>query len=614
MDQLTSQVIDKCTQVVNDLGGKDKALALGASGLAGCVSTYVLWKVLTRLPKLRVPLEPLESQDFPVAEKPLPVDPSMNLTARPGFVQCYDKATAERIGEVPDMTAEQVEECILKAKKAQVSWAKTSFATRRYFLQLLLKYTVEEKETICRVSMRDTGKSRLDAILGEIVPTAEKLRWMIENGEKVLQPEYRYGQGLLSMHKTAYIEYRPLPVLAIFAPNNYPYTNAMNHIISGCFAGCGAVIKVSEFTSWSSRLILRIVRKALVEVGGDPDLVQIVTGIAKTGEALCRSKNVDKIIFTGSDKIGKIIQRQASDNLTPCVLELGGKDPFIVFGDVDVDRVCSIAARGCFQNGGQNCIGIERIFVERKIEKRFIDRMVSIAHQIKVGPPINRESKVYDLGSLCTPVQIKHVEALIEDAKAKGAILHYGGKRITEMGPGLFFEPAVISGITTEMRIAHEEVFGPICAIRSFQTEDELIAMVNDCPFALGSSVFSNSSKTMRRVSKCIQAGMVNCNDFGINYLVQSLPFGGTKASGYGRFGGEEGLRACCQLVAVTEDKSKLMETNLPPAWKYPIAKNSFEAAAGLVELAYADTLSAKLAGLKTLLYNLMFTKPNKDL
>jgi len=446
-------------------------------------------------------------------------------------------------------------------------------------------------------------------LLGEIVPTVEKLRWMIAHGEQALQPEQRYGQGLLVLHKKAYIEYRPLPVLAIFAPNNYPYTNAMNHVISGCFAGCGVVIKVSEFTSWSARLILRIVRKALVEVGGDPELVQIVTGMAKTGEALCRSKNIDKIIFTGSDKIGKIISRQASDNLTPCVLELGGKDPFIVFGDVNLDRVCDIAGRGVFQNAGQNCIGIERIFVEKPIEKAFIDRMVAIASKIRVGKPINQEGRVYDLGALCTPPQIAHVESLIKDAVSKGAILHFGGKRITNLGPGLFFEPTVISNINTSMRIAHEEVFGPVCAIRSFQTEEELIQMVNDCPFALGSSVFSRSSKRMKRVASCIQTGMVNCNDFGVNYLVQSLPFGGTKASGYGRFGGEEGLRACCQLVAVTEDYSSLAETSLPGPFKYPIAQNSPEATGGLIELAYGDCITVKLPGLKTLLMGLIFPK-----
>jgi hypothetical protein len=151
--------------VANSSPAEQKKMALIVStGIAGCATTMLIWKLLNRVPKLRVPLEPLESQDFPASEKKLPVDPTMNMQARPGFVQCFDKATCELLGEVPDMSAEEVESCILKAKQAQRSWCKTSFATRRYFLQLLLKYSVEEKETICRVMMRDTGKSRMDAV------------------------------------------------------------------------------------------------------------------------------------------------------------------------------------------------------------------------------------------------------------------------------------------------------------------------------------------------------------------------------------------------------------------------------------------------------------------
>lgn len=601
---LVLKTVQPIIDSINKLDKQQHQLLL-VSALTGCVSTVYLWKVLTHIPKLRVPLDPLESQDFPTLVSPLPVDAAMNLHAKPGFVQCYDKATAELIGEMPAMTTEQVEECISKAKSAQTAWAKTSFKTRRYFLQLLLKYTTEEKETICRTMVRDTGKSKLDALLGEIVPTAEKLRWMIAYGEDCLKPEKRYGQGLFTVHKSAHIEFRPLPVLAVFAPNNYPYTNAMNHVISGVFAGCSVVIKPSEFTCWSSRLILRIVRKALVEAGGDPDLVQVVTGFAETGNALASSKQISQIVFTGSDKIGKAIAKTASANLTKCVLELGGKDPFIVFKDVDVDRVASIASRGVFQNAGQNCIGVERIFVEREVESRFIDRLVNIASKMTVGRTLNAKGELFDLGSLCTPAQITHAEALIADAVAKGAIVHIGGKRITKLNPGLFFEPTVLSNVNGTMRICHEEAFAPVACIRVFSSEQDLLTMVNDCPFALGSSIFSKDRSKMKRISACLHTGMVNCNDFGVNYLVQSLPFGGTKHSGYGRFGGKEGLQACCEMISVTTDAFPLVETSLPGPMQYHVAQNADQFFSGLIELAYSDTVYDKCAGLVKLLRNL---------
>ena len=191
MEQARDQLIKKANELIKELGGKDKVTALAASGLAGCVSTWLLWKLLSGTPKLRVPLEPLESQDFPAAERPLEVDPTMNLTAKPGFVQCYDKSTAERIGEVPDMTAEQVEECIQKARRAQVSWAKTSFATRRYFLKLLLKYSVDEKDVICRTMIRDTGKSKLDAVCEYILRIKEFI--LIETNRKLFSNKTGIG-------------------------------------------------------------------------------------------------------------------------------------------------------------------------------------------------------------------------------------------------------------------------------------------------------------------------------------------------------------------------------------------------------------------------------------
>lgn len=327
-NQFATLVMEKTNFDLKAAENQNKVAAV----LVGASAAVALLK-LTRasIPLIRVPLEPLEAQDFPVGQ-PKIVNPEMPLTfsARPGKLQCWNPSTCEHIGEMDDMTPDQVTDAIKKAQKAQISWQHTSFETRKRFIKILLKYTLAEIDTICRVSMRESGKVKMDAVLGEITPTVEKMRWMLANGEEVLRPEARGGKGLLTLHKSARIEYRPLGVIAVFAPFNYPFTNLMNHIISGCFAGNAVVAKVSEFTSLSSRLYLRVVRKALVEVGGDPDLVQVVTGLAQCGAALASSPLIHKIIFTGSDKIGKLIMKQASDNLTPCVLELGGKDPFVV--------------------------------------------------------------------------------------------------------------------------------------------------------------------------------------------------------------------------------------------------------------------------------------------
>lgn len=191
---------------------------------------------------------------------------------------------------------------------------------------------------------------------------------------------------------------------------------------------------------------------------------------------------------------------------------------------------------------------------------------------------------------VCLVNQIRHVESLIKDAVSKGATLHFGGKREESLAPGLFMQPTVLSNITGDMRITKEEVFGPIAAIRSFETEEELVKMMNDCHFALGASVFSRDKARAKRVSNMCHTGMCNLNDFGVNYLVQSLPFGGTKYSGYGRFGGAEGLRECCQLVSLTEDAVGFIETNIPTPFNYPVAKDASETAKSLIRFAYGDS------------------------
>jgi len=251
--------------------------------------------------------------------------------------------------------------------------------------------------------------------------------------------------------------------------------------------------------------------------------------------------------------------------------------------------------------------GIDRVFVERKALHGLVDRMVAIAKKIRLGAPFT--GKTADLGCICTPPQLKHVDALVKDAVAKGATLHFGGERDAALMPGLFYKPTVLSGVTRDMDIANKEIFGPVCAIQVFDTEADLLAKVNDCIYGLGASVFSGDHKRAQRVAGCVQAGMCNINDFGVNYLVQSLPFGGIKASGYGRFAGAEGLRACCYPYAITDDRYAGVETNLPPPFKYPTASNAPSTARGLITMAYGETVMTRLGGLAALLGGLVFAK-----
>mmetsp|Transcript_2245 Transcript_2245/g.3150 ORF Transcript_2245/g.3150 Transcript_2245/m.3150 type:complete len:591 (-) Transcript_2245:4159-5931(-) len=576
--------------------------------LIGAFVYYFFFKTEKRLPKIKITLTDYESKSVINA----PVRPEMTLVTdeEPDRLQCYDPATAEYLGSVENMNKERVDEIVEKAKVAQIEWAKSSFETRRAVMRAILEYYVENQKDICRVSVRDSGKTMLGAVLGEITPTCEKLRWIIAEGEKILRTEYRGGNGLLTMHKSARVEFHPLGVLGVLAPFNYPCHNLMNHIISGLFSGNAVVSKVSEYTSWSADFYLRPVRQALVSAGYSPDLVAVVTGVGPTGAALVES-NVNKIIFTGSDKIGKLVMQGAAKKLTPVVLELGGKDPFVVCNDVDLNWLKDTALRGVFQNNGQNCIGIERLFVEEKAFQPFVDIVSPIIKNLRQGIPLQGGGK-YDLGAMTMPRQIEHIESLIHDAVSKGATLVCGGKRNDSLKPGIFFEPTLLTGVTPDMRIATEEVFGPVMVVIQWKTEEELLSFVNNCPYGLGSSVFSEDKGRARRLVAGIHAGMSNVNDFGVNYLCQSLPFGGVKCSGFGRFAGVEGLRACCYPKSITEDRFPGVKTSIPKPWCYPTADTAPEIAGDLVGLAFGQGIYKKASSAASLVLGLVTaTKPS---
>lgn len=347
----------------------------------------------------------------------------------------------------------------------------------------------------------------------------------------------------------------------------------------------------------------------LKAAGHSTDLVQIVTGYADTGAALV-SSGVDKIVFTGSAKVGKLVMRAAAENLTPVVLELGGKDPMVIFDDCDFDQVVHVALRGTYQNSGQNCVGAERFFVHKPLLQKFLDAIVPRVKELRQGPPLTQE---VDVGALVLPGEARRMEELVQDAVAKGAKVLVGGAQNKSLGSGQYFQPTVIVGCTNKMRISQEEVFGPIMEIFTFADEEDAIAQVNDCPYGLGSSVFSLDVARARRVASRIRAGMSNINDFGINYLCQSMPFGGCKESGFDRFAGIEGLRGCCHMRSSTRDRFPGIRTQIPPPLQYPMGANAYPFAESLIRLLYSRTWSGTFKAIWGLIKNGGRTPPKKN-
>ena len=558
------------------------------------------------VPRIEVEMTELESQDA----CSLPPSDSTDIydKRKPGFIQCYDPSTRQHLGQVKAMNAQDVHELCVLAKAAQVKWAQTSFAQRRQVLRTVQKYLVHHIRDICRVSSRDSGKPMVDALLGEVMTTCEKIRCIVHWGELWLRPSGPRPNGPLMMHKTAMVEYVPLGIVSPIAPWNYPFHNFMNHIISGIMAGNAVVGKVSEHTCWSSQYYTRIVQKALEIHGHDPNLCQTITGFGEAGAALVQEPLVDKIIFTGSPAIGKKVMEGASKVLKPVILELGGKDAMIIQETCQVADVVPWILRGCFQNCGQNCVGVERVLVYESLAQELMDSLVPRVEALRQGVPL---ADSVDCGSMVMGAQIDHIQMLIDDAVAKGAKVLVGGVKPTNnktTAAGQFYPPTIVSNVTPDMDIFGTEVFGPVLTLVTVpkDSDEECLKLVNQSSFGLGGSVYCGKAHQARalQLGRQIRTGMMCINDFGSNYLVQSLPFGGVKESGFGRFAGPEGLRALClERSILTDTFPYVAQTNIPKPLDYPIdpvAGMGF--AQGIIQLMYNDEIGSKIKGIVDLI------------
>ncbi|KAL2960290.1 hypothetical protein AAZX31_17G032000 [Glycine max] len=515
------------------------------------------------------------------------------------IVQCYEPATMKYLGYVPALTRDEVKDRVAKVRKAQKMWAKSSFKQRRLFLRILLKYIIKHQALICEISSRDTGKTMVDASLGEIMTTCEKINWLLSEGEQWLKPEYQ-SSGRSMLHKRAKVEFHPLGVIGAIVSWNYPFHNIFNPMLAAIFSGNGIVIKISEHASWSGCFYFRIIQSALAAIGAPEDLVEVITGFAETGEALVSS--VDKVIFVGSPGVGKMIMNNAANTLTPVTLELGGKDAFIVCEDVDLDHVAQIAVRAVLQSSGQNCAGAERFYVHREIYSSFVSLVTKIVKSVTAGPPLVGK---YDMGALCMHEHSEKLEGLVNDALDKGAEIVARGSfgHIGEDAVDQYFPPTVIVNVNHTMRLMQEEAFGPIMPIMKFSSDEEVVRLANESKYGLGCAVFSGNQSRAREIASQIHAGVAAVNDFASTYMCQSLPFGGVKHSGFGRFGGVEGLRACCLVKAVAEDRWwPFVKTKIPKPIQYPVAENGFEFQESLVEALYGIGIWDRLRALVNVL------------
>lgn len=507
-------------------------------------------------------------------------------------IACTEPATRRSLGTVPVTPSSWIPTIVERGRDAHRMWAKAPLSERCRVLSLLLERILERADEICELVVRDAGKTREHAVMGEIWPVVEKLRWALSKGPGYLAPER--GSSGLFLHKRARIEFQPLGVIGVIAPWNYPFQNILGPTIPALLAGNAVVVKPSEWVAWSAERIQAFLDEVFEDAGAPRGLVQTVQGYAPAGAALIGA-GVDKVIFTGSHENGKRVLAEAAKTLTPVILELGGKDPLIVCDDAALERAAHAALAGSFINCGQNCLATERILVFDAVFDAFEKRVVELAGGLTQGAP--SLDGTMDLGAIVSAPQLDRIEELVGDAVRRGARVLAGGKRVlTEQGQ--FFAPTILGDVTPDMRIATEETFGPVMLLMRVAGEREALRLANGTIYGLSATVMTRDPVRSRRMLSALVAGSVAQNDFGLTYMAGDLPFGGVKGSGFGRLNGRDGLRALTNQKAVLEDRLPWLGV---PAKVFPTAAKTYATTRESLRLLYGRSARQRLRALGAL-------------
>jgi succinate-semialdehyde dehydrogenase/glutarate-semialdehyde dehydrogenase len=455
-------------------------------------------------------------------------------------LKSVNPATLEVLAEIDTTPVEEVFEISKKAQEVFRKWSATTIDERLKLLKDARDILYREKDEIAKLITLENGKPILESYSMEIFPTLDLFEFHIKNARKILKPRKVRSQIPLFWLKRNYIHFEPLGVVAVISPWNYPLLLPIAPIISALVAGNCVIFKPSEYTSLIGLKIYEIFKEA-----GFPDGVfNIVVGFGDVGEALVNS-HIDKISFTGSTKTGRIIMQNAGKKPIPVTLELGGKDPMIVFDDVDIDLVSSSAVWGAFANAGQTCVSVEVCYVQEKIFDDFVEKVVEKTKNLKIGNGLDPD---VEIGPINNERQLMIIEKQIEDAISKGAKILTGGKRIYPKDKngnelkGYFFEPTVITDVDNSMLLMREETFGPVLPIVKFKDEDEVIEMANSSEYGLSASVWTKDKKRAKRIVEKIKSGSVLVNECVVHYGDAKAPCGGVKSSGFGRVHSEFGI------------------------------------------------------------------------
>ncbi|WP_292272137.1 NAD-dependent succinate-semialdehyde dehydrogenase [Mesorhizobium sp.] len=454
--------------------------------------------------------------------------PQLGTSASARTFEVFNPSTGELLAELPDMGVEETRAAINKAYVAQAEWAALTARERSEMLWRWHQLIVDHTDDLAAILTAEMGKPLAEA-KSEVSHAAAYLQWYAEEANRI------YGETISapSTDRRMLVIKQPIGVVGTITPWNFPASMVARKISPALAAGCAIVLKPAEQTPLVAGAMF-----ALAAEAGFPDgvvnLVYASDGAA-VGRELCHNPKVRKISFTGSTEVGRLLMRQCSDQIKKVSLELGGNAPFIVFDDADIDAAVDGAIQAKFRNAGQTCVSANRLYVQSGVHDEFVDKFVERVRELQVGDGFDPGAAI---GPLIDSNALAKIESHIVDAVAKGGAIRCGGGRIGR--DGTFFQPTVLTDISSAMTVAQEETFGPLAPVIRFEDADQVVREANDTIYGLAAYFYASNLKRVWRVAEALEYGMVGINTGRMSS--EAAPFGGIKQSGIGREGSRHGL------------------------------------------------------------------------
>jgi acyl-CoA reductase-like NAD-dependent aldehyde dehydrogenase len=459
-------------------------------------------------------------------------------------IDVEDPARGKTIASIPILGAKDVQRLADTARTAQPGWAAMGFAGRARVFDNARRWIMKNGDRVISTICSETGKTYEDAQL-ELSVAAESFAFWAKNSEGYLADETVPHRSMFLVGKKVVVRYEAVGLVGVIGPWNYPLVNAFCDCVPALMAGNAVILKPSEVTPLTALLV----QEMLEECDMPRDVFCVATGDGKTGGAVVDVS--DYVMFTGSTKTGRMVMERAAKTLTQVSLELGGKDPMIVCADADVERAANAAAYYGLINSGQVCISVERVYVEAPIHDEFVAKLTEKVRVLRQG--VSDGPGTQEVGALTFPPQLDIVESHVKDAVDKGATVTVGGNR--GPGPGRFFEPTVLTGVTHDMSCMQVETFGPTIPVMKVADVDEAVRMANDSEYGLQASVWTKDVAKGEAIARRVEAGAVCVNDALLNYVAFGAPMGGWKTSGVGSRHGANGIRKYCKTQTIMSQK-----------------------------------------------------------